>query len=90
MRAGDGAWFETAAFGTLGVVATVLEFDSQHAEGVTESLDEVAEALRDASGRTPPLARLTRTSGEVPVLVNASLVRAIWERKPGSARVSTL
>jgi hypothetical protein len=72
---------------------TILAFDDAHAVWVTEPLDEVAAALRDASGQTPPLARLTMNQGETAVLINGSLVRAMWERpepgQPRSVRVGT-
>ena len=71
---------------------TSIAFDDSHAITVMETMNEVAEALRDASGKSPPLARLTMSTRETPVLVNASLVRVMWERNEGpprSVRVGT-
>jgi hypothetical protein len=71
-------------------VATAINFDEEHVVWVQESLDEVAAALRDVAGQSPPLVRLTMTQGEAPVLVNASLVRSIFERQTGTARIEAL
>ena len=83
--------FELAPSATLPPVATAINFDDKHVVWVKESLDEVTAVLGDAGGQTPPLAQLTWTQGDTIVLVNASLVRSIFERQDsGRPRISAL
>ena len=66
---------------------TIIEFDREHGEAVTEPIDDVQAALMTAmANQNPPMARLTRVQGDTPILINASLVRALWERDTGPPR----
>jgi hypothetical protein len=51
-------------------------------------MEAVVAALRLAARQNPPLAQLTRARGGKPIMINASLVRAIDER--GSSKTVTV
>lgn len=68
-------------------MSTSIKFDKEHSIVVHEDLSEVESRLVQVSGeKNPPLARFTTGRDERPVLVNAALVRTIYEKKSGSGK----
>jgi hypothetical protein len=72
-------------------MSTKIKFDNDHSITVDEDLGEVESRLVQASGeRNPPLARLTDARDQQPVLVNAALVRLLFEPQPRDVRVHAI
>jgi hypothetical protein len=61
-------------------MSTVIKFGDDHSWLVAEDLEQVEAAFRLAARKNPPLARLTLTRGEKPLVINVNLVRGFYQR----------